>query len=122
MDIRNRNHLLFLITTESHQKIGGYISCPLPSISGNCQISDKNAFIFSLSKQKKIPIDLNKSESAILMANELLIGFGQDLLIKKDCILESSTCNWPSSYIDNSIENQSPEWLTGSKDFFIKDI
>lgn len=70
MNIRNRNHLLFLINTESHQKIGGYISSSLPGeISGNCQIGDKNAFIFSLTKQKKIPIDVNKYESAISMSN-----------------------------------------------------
>lgn len=82
MSIRNKSPLLFLIKTESGEKIGAFMTKSIP-LSKTAYIDDKNAFLFSISKQQKLKIKENETKAAINLSQSYLISFGNDLLISK---------------------------------------
>lgn len=52
-----------------------------------------------------------------------MLCFANDLLISNDCLNTASFCFWPNCYtFGENIENGSPSFLTGAKEFLILDM
>ena len=66
--------------------------------NGADYLEDKEAFIFSLSKNQKFHVKKNEEAEAIFLSETYLISFGNDLMIASDCLNDESYCSWPTCY------------------------
>lgn len=78
-------------------------------------IEDRNAFLFNITEDRKIPINPNSIHSAVKVSEGCLIAFGEDLIISRNCLTEKSTCSWPSAESNYLLASQEHGWLAGGK-------
>ena len=110
---------LTLIETIKGNRFGGFTN---QTWKGTFEFKkDNTAFIFSLDRREKYPINNNCINNAILCKTQYLSSFGRgDILLFDKCNKMLNKCDFPSSYGNN---NCKPYALTnGEPNFVVKEI
>ena len=96
-EIFGRNSLLVLLCTRMGQIIGGFTSAALKKGSME-YMADENAFLFSLTRNTKLPVRKSSVYEAVFQSSDYLICFSNDLMVSLDCLRTASECEWPQAY------------------------
>ena len=71
----------------------------------------------------KFDVKRAQAGDAIFLSDQYLISFANDLMISNECLVESSSCSWPSCYeSDKPVKERGPGWLVGGGNFLIREI
>jgi len=111
--VDNKGPTITVMTSQAGEVFGGYLSIPFDkNVQG--RKADKNAFLFSLSRNEKYPI--KNPSKAYQEDADYIIAFGKDdLQVKKSC--KGSTYYFGEDYSTNpyveysTFETQTMNWL-----------
>jgi hypothetical protein len=120
----NQGPTISIIETTSGRRFGGYTNSSWDSSSGYKQ-SDPTAFIFSLDRKRKFKIYSKSIKDAIFCSQtqNVTFGGGHDINVPDLFLTTAGYTIFPGSYgIDENFEYESESYLSGSSNFFAKDV